>query len=61
MDSELDGVSLCDLGAAAIIGGEIRCVRCEEDAFMSGASVCVSGATIFERGCPAIELALTCE
>ncbi len=60
VESELDAVTICDLGAAAFRGGELRCVKCEEDAFMYGASVCLAGAHIFERGCPAIELAPEC-
>jgi uncharacterized protein YjbI with pentapeptide repeats len=59
-EAELDVVTVCDLGAAAFYGGELRCVRCEEDAFMRGASVCVGGAELYERGCPAIELAPEC-
>lgn len=59
-ESEVDGVRFCDLGAAAFHGGAIRCVTCDEDAFMRGTSVCISGAALFERGCPAIELAPVC-
>ena len=59
--SEVDGVRFCDLGAAAFFDGAIRCVSCDEHAFMDGTSVCVSGSSLFERGCPAIELSLTCE
>lgn len=59
-ESELDAVTICDLGAAAFYGGELRCVHCDEDAFMQGTSVCLGGARIFERGCPAIELAPEC-
>ena len=58
--SELDAVTICDLGAAAFEGGELTCVKCEEDAFMDGTSVCVSGAHLVERGCPPIELAPLC-
>lgn len=58
--SELDAVTICDLGAAAFRGGELRCVKCDEHAFMDGTSVCLQGAHIFERGCPAIELAPEC-
>lgn len=59
--SEIDGVRFCELGAAAFLDGAIRCVSCDEHAFMDGVSVCVSGSSLFERGCPAIELALSCE
>lgn len=59
-EAELDAVTLCDLGAAAFHGGQLRCVRCGEDAFMGGTTVCLSGAHIFERGCPAIEFAPEC-
>lgn len=58
--SDLDAVTICDLGAAAFEGGELKCVKCEEDAFMNGTSVCLAGAHIVERGCPAIELAPEC-
>jgi len=60
-DSTVDGVRFCDLGAAAFRRGEIRCTHCGYDSFMGGAAVCVSGATLTERGCPAIELAPECE
>ncbi|MCB9594350.1 MAG: hypothetical protein H6719_16585 [Sandaracinaceae bacterium] len=60
-ESELDGSRFCDLGAARFLGGELRCVHCDPDAFMEGASVCVSGTALFERGCPAVELAAACE
>lgn len=59
--STIDGVRFCDLGAAAFLGGEIRCTHCGYDSFMGGSSVCVSGAVLTERGCPAIELAPECE
>ncbi|MEZ4335994.1 MAG: hypothetical protein R3B82_05145 [Sandaracinaceae bacterium] len=60
-ESELDGARFCDLGAARFLGGELRCIQCDDDAFRHGASVCVSGTTLIERGCPAIELAPACE
>jgi len=60
-DSDIDGVRFCDLGAAAFLGGEIRCTHCDHGAFRDGTSVCVSGASLTERGCPAIELAPECE
>ncbi len=59
--STIDGTRFCDLGAARFLDGELRCAHCDADAFMDGASVCVSGTTLFERGCPAIELAHACE
>ncbi len=59
--SELDGSRFCDLGAARFYEGELRCVRCDDHAFMDGASVCLSGTSLFERGCPAIEFAAACE
>lgn len=59
-DSVIDGVRFCDLAGAAFFDGELRCVRCGYDAFMEGRSVCISGSTIFQRGCPAIELAAEC-
>jgi uncharacterized protein YjbI with pentapeptide repeats len=59
--SVLDGTTFCELDAAAFYGGEIRCTRCADDAFMSGRSVCVDGTALYERGCPAIELAPGCE
>ena len=59
-ESDLDAVTICDLGAAAFEGGELRCVKCEADAFMNGTSVCLAGAHVIERGCPAIELAPEC-
>ena len=59
--SVLDGTTLCELGAAAFYGGEIRCTRCADDAFMGGRTVCVDGTALYERGCPAIELAPLCD
>lgn len=58
--ADLDAVTICDLGAAAFRGGELRCVKCAADAFMGGTSVCLGGARVVERGCPAIELAPEC-
>jgi uncharacterized protein YjbI with pentapeptide repeats len=59
-DVELDGVTFCDPGAGAFFGGSLRCVRCDARAFMEGAAVCLGGAHLFERGCPALELAPEC-
>jgi uncharacterized protein YjbI with pentapeptide repeats len=59
--STFDAVRICDLGAAAFIGGELRCVHCDADDFMDGNAVCVSGAELVERGCQSIEFATPCE
>jgi hypothetical protein len=59
-EAELDAVTICDLGAGAFVGGELRCVKCEDDAFMNGSNVCLSGSRIFERACRALEFAPEC-
>lgn len=61
-ESVVNGVKFCDpLGGGAFLGGEIRCAGCDPRAFMDGVAVCVSGTSLFERGCPQIELAPSCE
>lgn len=58
--SVLDGVRFCALGSARFHGGELRCTRCEVRDFDEGRRVCLAETSIFERGCPPIELAPTC-
>lgn len=61
-NSIVNGVQFCDaLTGGVFLQGEIRCAGCGYDAFMGGNAVCVSDTALFERGCPAIELAPSCD
>lgn len=61
-DATVNGVKFCGaLEAGFFLRGEIRCAGCDYETFMDGNAVCLSDTTLFERGCPAIELAPSCE
>ena len=58
--TELEASRFCEPAAGRFVGGDLRCVKCGAHDFDDGRAVCLDGTRLFERGCPAIELAPEC-